>query len=89
MKISAGAIKGLLIVVVMGSMFFAMAPSLIYTLSTGIASLLGAVEGNSTLYGSGPSAIAGILADNWGYFLVVGILTLVIGVSSGIFNGKK
>lgn len=88
-KITTGSLKGLIVVVIMGTLFFSMAPSLVYTLSQGIAEFLTMISGNTTLYGSGPASIASIVASNWGYFLVVGALLLVISVASGIFSPKS
>lgn len=87
-KINASSIKMLLIVVVMGTLFFSMAPSLVHTFSVGVDTFLDEL-GNTTLYGSGPAAIAGVIQDNWGYFLAVGALTLILTLVGGIFVMKK
>lgn len=89
MKITAGSLKGLIVVVVLGTLFFSMAPTLVYTLSNGVSQFLTMISGNTTLYGTGPASIAGIVEDNWGYFLVVGALLLVIGVTSSLFKGGR
>lgn len=88
-KVGSGSIKNLLVVVVMATLFFAMAPSLVYTMSTGVADFLGSISGNSTLYGSAPSSIATILANNWGMFLIVGVLGLIISVVGGLFYLRR
>lgn len=87
-KLSAGSIKALIIVVVMATVFFSMAPALIHTFGGGVNDFLDELE-NTTLYGTGPAGIATILQNNWGYFLVVGALVLVVGLTSGIFKGRR
>lgn len=89
MAVTSGKIKGLLITVVLATLFFAMAPDLVYELSQGVSSFLQMIAGNETLYGAGPAGIATVVKNNWGYFLAVGVLTLVISVVAGIFAMKK
>lgn len=87
-KFGPNALKGVLIVTIMATLFFSMLPSLLYTMSTGIDDTLEAIQLNTTLYGTGPAGIAGTVQANWGYFIVVGVLLLVIGVVSGVFKKR-
>lgn len=89
MTINKNSMQKLIIVVVMATLFFSMAPSLVHTMSTGVSDFLGSISGNTTLYGSGPSSIATVVNNNWGYFLVIGVLTLVIGIASSLFYLKR
>ncbi len=59
-------------------LLFSMMVALLPTFSSSISDLLGHVEGNTTTYGTGPSTVAGVIGDNWGYFLVAGLLGVVI-----------
>lgn len=88
MKVSANSIKGLIVVVVMATIFFSMAPALVHTFGLGVGDFLTELT-NTTVYGTGPGAIATILNNNWGYFLIVGALVLVIGLATGIFKGRR
>lgn len=56
---------------------FSVMVSLIPTGADSINELLGSVEGNTTVYGTGPSALAGVFADIWGYVLVAGLIGLI------------
>ena len=84
-KITSESIKGMIIVVVMAVIFFSMAPSLLHTFGLGVGSLLTEVQ-NSSVYGTGPASLGSVLENNWGYFLLVGILILIISLSSGLFK---
>lgn len=88
-KITAGKITGLVVALVMVAIFFSMATDLTYNMSSDVDTFLTMIEGNTTLYGSGPSSIAGTVGDNWGYFLVVGVLTTVIAIVGGIFYFRR
>ncbi len=70
--------QGVILSVVGAVLLFSMMTALLPTFSTSIANLLGHVEGNTTTYGTGPSTVAGVIGDNWGYFLVAGLLGVVI-----------
>lgn len=59
-------------------MLFSMLVALLPTGADSINKITGHVEGNTTTYGSGPSTVAGVIGDNWGYFVVAGLLGLVI-----------
>lgn len=88
-KVTAGKITGLVVALVMVAIFFSMATDLTYTMSGDVNEFLGHIEGNTTLYGTGPAAIAGTVGDNWGYFLVVGVLTTIIAVIGGVFYLRR
>lgn len=78
-------LKSLMVTVIFAVLFFSAAPQLVYTMGTGIANFLGSITGNTTVYGSTAGTIATVLANNWGLFLVAGVLSLIISVAGGIF----
>lgn len=67
-------IYGVIGVVLLFSMLVALLP----TFGQSTNDLVGHIEGNTTTYGTGPSQVAGVVGDNWGYFVVAGILGLII-----------
>lgn len=89
MGISGKSINKLVITVIMAVLFFSMAPSLVYTLGTKVVEFLTMISGNTTTFGAGPSAIATVVANNWGYFLVAGLVMLIITVIGGLFYVKR
>lgn len=87
--ITQSSMKGLIVGVVLVVVFFGIAVAVLPTGMGSIQELLGHIEGNTTLYGTGPSEIAGVVSDNFGYFVVLGLFGLILAVIGGMFALKK
>lgn len=86
--VGPGMIKGLIISLVFLVVLLSIAPQLIHTGAVSVQGL--ATEyNNSTLYGTGASAI-GTQIDDWtGYFWVLGPLVLCMTVILGVFAMRR
>lgn len=86
--LGTGTIKAVLVGVIFLTVLLAMLPTLIHTSQESVTSL--ATEySNSTLYGTGASAIGTQIDDYSGYFWVIGPLVLIITFVLGVFMSRR
>lgn len=86
-KLHAGMFKGLILVAILATIFFAMAPSLVHTVALGQYTLLTELT-NTTLYGATGGSVATTVRSNVGALWIVGALVFIISVIGGFFAVK-
>lgn len=85
MKVGAGAIVGLILSLIMLTVFLSVAEDTIPTAATAYHNLSDTLAGNSAIYGTDAASFAGDTDDYLGWFWALGPFVLVIGIVLAVF----
>lgn len=87
--VSQGNIYSLIMTIIMMVILFSVAVDLVPTGAQSVDDLLGHFNTNTTLYGTGPSSLAGTLKSNIGFFWVAGFFLVIVGLINSVTRGGR
>lgn len=88
-RVGVGTIKAAIIGLIFLTVLVSILPDLILDSGEAVNDLSGMYEGNSTVFGTGPSELGGNIDEYAGWFFVIGPFILIITVVLGIFMSRR